>query len=157
MQAVEAGGQIENAAVNAAGDRGAVRHQRVVLVSLAEDEEQAHQERHGVPPAQAEDVTALGGEDTHLAGERRGDQHQCHRNRLEEIQFGRRRRPDTLSVRACGEIHREQSGEEHQLTGQPHDRADTDHVRSVQRMHAGRYRSSGGAYSARHRMKYDAL
>src|SRR3712207_7427945 len=37
--------------------------------------------------------------------------------------------------RTRGEVHGEQPGEEHQLAGEPDDRADADHVRSGQRVH----------------------
>ncbi len=41
------------------------------------------------------------------------------------------RRP-LVGLGASGEVHREQAGEEHQLTGQPHDRPDGDHVWSIE-------------------------
>src|SRR6202042_1275789 len=41
VQPVETGGQVEDAAVSAAGDGGPVAHQVVVLIGLTEDEEQS--------------------------------------------------------------------------------------------------------------------
>jgi len=76
---------------------------------------------------------------------------------LHQVQFGGVGWPVAGGLSAGGEVHREQAGKEHQLTGKPHDGADADHVRSVQRMYARRDGGSRRPYSARHRSKYDAL
>ena len=110
-----------------------------VLVGLTADEEGAHDERQDVPAAQAEDITALGREHAHLARHRGEDQDGGHRDRQPEVEFGGWRGPfaDRV-VRTGDEVHREQPGEEHQLTGKPHDRADADHIGPVQRVDPSR-------------------
>ena len=56
---------------------------------------------------------------------------------VDDVEFGGRRRPLAVGLRADREVDAEQPGEEHQLAGQPHDHADADHVRSVQRVDPG--------------------
>ena len=77
-------------------------------------------------------------------------------SRVGDVQFGRRRRPLALGLRPDREVDAEQAGEEHQLAGQPHDHADTDHVRTVQRVDPGLIAEGpGGAGRSRHRWIMD--
>lgn len=90
-----------------------MRHQVAILVGLAQNEEQAHQECDHIPAAQPEDVAAFGREHAHLAGERRGNQDQRDRDGLVQIQFCRWRRPIPAGLSSCREIEREQPSKEH--------------------------------------------
>ena len=81
--------------------------------------------------AGAADLAALGGEDAELAGQRR--QHQdrgVDRGERDVEQLGVLR-PQLGAHRADREVRREQRREEHQLAGEPDDRPDADHARTV--------------------------
>src|SRR5215218_10434786 len=132
VQRVEAGGQVEDRAVRRGRDRRVVVHDQVaVLVRLPEHERQAHREGDGEPAPQPVDVTDLRGEHAVLTGDRRGHQDQREDERVRDVELGGLRRPGAVDgPRARGEVHGEQAGEEHQLAGEPDDRADADHVRS---------------------------
>src|SRR6266545_4062784 len=150
VQAVEAGGEVEDRAVAGGGDGGPFPDQHPVLVRLAEHEQQAQHEGVREPLAQPVHVAALGGEHPELAGERRGDQDDRHRQRVRDVQPGGLHRPVDAVRGPDREVHREQPGEEHQLAGQPHDGPDADHVRPGQRVHLARLEATGVHRGRRH-------
>src|SRR5699024_1370310 len=145
VQAVEPGRDEEHRAVAGVRDRQPLVHQLGVLVHLPGDEEGPHQEAEDVPllhappghlpqrPA-AHLAELFSGPDTHLAGDRAEHQHQGVDRReghvVERMALG----PDLGSGhRLVGEVHREEAREEHQLRGEPDDRADLGQIRSVDR------------------------
>src|SRR3954469_2567780 len=136
VQGVEAGREEEDRAIGRRRDRRAVLgDQDAVLVRLAQDEHQTHGERDGEPAPQAVDVAVLGREHAELTGHRGQHEDDREERGVRQIQLGRRRWPPVKGPGTRGEVHGEQAGEEHQLTGEPDDRADADHVRSGQGVH----------------------
>eukprot|EP01135_Chromosphaera_perkinsii_P009294 Nk52_evm1s1708 gene=Nk52_evmTU1s1708 len=144
MDAVEAGGEVEDRAERRGRQRHAVVDELGVLIRLAGHEDRAEDEGQGVPldhpPAgDVEDravaalargerlapgEAALGQEDADLAGD--GAQHQD-RGVQQCVAVGEVRLAFGEGFRrhgAQGEVHREQTAEEHQLAGEPDDRAD---------------------------------
>ena len=75
----------------------------------------------------------LGGEDAHLAS--KGTCHEDDRvnERKGEVELGCLFGPHLSGSRTECEVHGEETGEEHQLTGQPHNGSNRNHVRAVQR------------------------
>ena len=149
------GRQVEDRAVRRRRDRRAVLgDQDAVLVQLAQHEDQAHHEGDGEPAPQAVDVAALRREHAELAGDRRQHQDDREDRRVRQVQLGRLRRPPLGGPGSRGEVHGEQPGEEHQLAGEPDDRADADHVRSGQGVHPrgveGAARDGGRCHAGHH-------
>ena len=142
VQAVEPGGQVEHRAVGRARDGHALVDQLGVLQGLTADEDGAHDVGEDEPLAQAPlgevdqrpgaaDLPALGGEDAPLAGERRGHEDRGVGRRERHVEQCRLLRPEVRADRADGEVGREQRSEEHELAGEPDDRAHADHAGSV--------------------------
>jgi site-specific DNA recombinase len=100
---------------------------------LSADEERTHEEGDGEPAAKALDVTALSGENAQLTGDAGEHQNSGVDARERDIEKLGLVCPDTGVHRPQREVHREQGREEHQLAGQPDDRADRHHVGPVGR------------------------
>src|SRR5690606_1676011 len=175
VQGVEARHDVEDRAVRAGAHGDAVGDELGVLVGLAGDEERSHEEREDEPllHAPAADVEqrpgaarleALGCEDAQLRGDGARHQDEGDRQRPRDVEHVVVLWPDVRRHRTVREVHGEQSGEEHELAGQPDDGADRDGVRAVDvhlggawssrcRRHAGHYgpRQGGTDHSARAR------
>ena len=142
VDAVEAGGEEEHRPVGRVGDGHALLNEGGVLQGLAADEDRAHDVGQDEPLSQAPladlrqaplaaDLAALGGEDAQLAGHRGQHQDRGEGQRQRHLEQRGVLGPQIPADRADGEVGREEGREEHQLAGEPDDRAHCDHARPV--------------------------
>src|SRR5699024_10070787 len=131
--AVETGRDEEHRAVNGARDRGSSLDEVEVLVSLTDKEHGSQQRRQCVPTTKSEDIPPLSRENAELRSHGRGDQADRNRRRERHVQLAWLGWPIASRVGLAHEVHRGQASKTHQFLRQEHDRADADHVRSVQR------------------------
>ena len=131
MQAMETRSEVEGGSVGIARQSQALVHELGVFGDLAADEEGPHEERDDEPAAKALHIAALRCEDAQLARDAGEHQDCCVDTRERDVEQGGLFSPQLRIDRSQGEIHREQGCEKHQLAGEPHDRADRNHVRPI--------------------------
>lgn len=133
VQAVESRGEVEGGSIGTAGQCQAFVNELGVFGDLAADEESSHEERDDEPAAQALNVATFSCKDSELASNT-GQNQDCGVDARErDVEQGGLFSPQLRIDRSQGEIHREKGCEKHQLAGEPHNRADGNHVRSISR------------------------